>query len=212
MSPALKAWGQIFVDLKPLPVRDVGVFISPSVSTWSKAPTPDRIFHEPPGCGMTQQWTQAGHELDRALFFFYCFLYTKSTVSRSSGPDGDLPHPDKVVCVASKQGLRRERESGHGKGWVANKVRPWDTRTKDSSPRRANPKSEEGPPSAPDIGEIKISKVERGPREGRDRRSRDVTQERSTSVLTVLLLHKQQEGPPKILMPQGWDAGGGRKG
>lgn len=72
-------------------------------------------------------------------FFFYCFLYTKSRVSRSSGPDGDLPHPDKVVCVAGKQGLRRERELGHRKGWVANKVRPWDTRTKDSGPRRANP-------------------------------------------------------------------------
>lgn len=32
------------------------------------------------------------------------------TSSSSSGPDGDLPHADQVVCVASKQGLRRETE------------------------------------------------------------------------------------------------------
>lgn len=31
------------------------------------------------------------------------------TSSSSSGPDGDLPDADQVVCVASKQGLRKRR-------------------------------------------------------------------------------------------------------
>lgn len=68
------------------------------------------------------------------MFFF--------ATASSSGPDGDLPHPDEVIRVAGKQRLRRETEVGGGKGRTATKGGPRDTGTRDCRPRRANPRAE----------------------------------------------------------------------
>ena len=121
---------------------------------------------------MTQQRTRGGQELDRALFYWvFCTQNLRFLApASSSGPDGDLPHPDEVICVAGKQGLRRERESAQGKGRVASKVGPQDTRTRDYGPQRANPKAERDHDQPQMLGKIKekSSKVGKGPREGRD--------------------------------------------
>lgn len=53
------------------------------------------------------------------------------TSSSSSGPDGDLPHADQVVCVASKQGLRREtgkKKRSQGRG--GSKMNPRDGKSR----------------------------------------------------------------------------------
>lgn len=65
----------------------------------------------------------------RALFlliFVHKIGVFLATVS-SSGSDGDLPHPDEVICVAGEQGLRREIRvrSWEGVGWPP----MWDLRT-----------------------------------------------------------------------------------